>query len=384
MSASVQIQITTFLGALVLAWPFIGALLVAVVAVEHSRTWALWVSVLGCFLTCMGFIFPVSNGLTMGNTVATLWQNDPIQRMGRVLLSFGLLLIVLENPPLINRGIRSLPHVSTALSGVACVAQNPVIGIGILIVELAWGIGVFTWPAGQAYTGWKLMKTSFVGVFLILCGLMLPKESFITGLTIACGLVVLAGLAPFGNSDGEKKQLFLLLPLATATMLLAMRLRSFEGEAFSLTLVVAGIQSIWLTSCVGWKRGGHLLRTLPLALGFIAVGVQSDVAALLFLSGWCFAGSGSLEQGWSIRALSCFPPHAPFVGCLLLLSTLPDWSWSMAALTVVGLLFVVVQWASDQKSMMLTWPKDPAGKLASFLLVGMGFLLPSAMMLGVF
>lgn len=380
---SVSVQLTTFLGALVFVWPFIGALLVAFVAVERSRTWAIWVSVFGCFLTCMAFIFPVSNGVAMGNAVATLWQDDPIQRAGRVLLSFGLLLIVLENPPLVNKGIRSLPHVSTALSGVACVIQNPVIGVGILIAELAWGIGVFAWPAGQAHTGWKLMQTSFVGVFLVLCGLMLPKETFVAGLTIACGLVVLAGLAPFGNSDSEDKQLFLLLPLATATMLLAMRLRSFEGEAFSLTLIAAGIQSIWLTSCVGWKRGRYLIRTFPLALGFIAVGVQADVAALLFLSGWCCAGGVSLEHGWSVRALSCFPPNAPFVGCLLLLSTLPDWSWSIAALTVVGLLLVVVQGGADQISMMLTWPKDPAGKLACFFLAGMGFLLPSAMMLGV-
>ena len=35
MSAS--FQITTFLGALALAWPFIGALLVAVVAVERKK-----------------------------------------------------------------------------------------------------------------------------------------------------------------------------------------------------------------------------------------------------------------------------------------------------------------------------------------------------------
>ncbi|MBO6038164.1 MAG: hypothetical protein J6P29_06415 [Acetobacter sp.] len=389
---SISTQITIFLGALALVWPFIGALLVAVVSVDRSRLWALWVAVFGCFLTCLAFMCPTSERSVSGNIIA-MWQDDSVQRAGRVLLSFGLLLTVLENPPLLNRGIRSLPHVSTALSGVACVAQDPVMGVGILVIELAWGVGVFAWRAGQALAGWNLMRTRLVGVFLVFCSLTLPKGTFVTGLTLACGVVALAGLAPFGRSESEeKKQMFLLLPLATATLLLAMRLRVFGGEAFSLTLVTAGIISVGITSCVGWRTEPHLLRTFPLALGFIAVGVQADVAALLFLSGWCCASGALFDDGrdqghdreWAVRALACFPPNAPFVGCLLLLSIVPDWSWSIATLSVVGLLLVVMQGVSDQKSILLTWPEEAAGKLACFLLMAMSFLVPLAMMLGAF
>lgn len=375
---SLGAELTVVLAALAFVWPFVGAVLVAALAAPRSREYAIWVAGIGCALALAVFLFPVSEAAAAG------WDDDPVQRAGRVMLAFGLLLMVLESPVLPDRLLRSLPHVSTALAGLACVAPDPAVGLGILVIELGWGVFVFTRPAGQAMTGWSLIRTGAVGVFLVLCGLTLPQDTLVAGLTMACGLVVLTGLAPFGQFGREDNDVFLLLPLAATTLLLAMRLRVHGGGAFAMALVAAGLLSVWLTGCVGRLSGRRMFRTFPLALGFMAVGIQADVAALLFLCGWCLAGGGRLERGWAVRALACFPPGAPFVGCLLLLSMLPDWSWSIAVLTVAGLLLVVVRGLPERVPLHLVWPDEPAGQLACVVLAGMGFLVPLAMMLGAF
>ncbi|MFT8782413.1 hypothetical protein [Acetobacter syzygii] len=376
---SVATQATVFLAALAFVWPFVGAIGVAAVPAPRSREVALWMAGLGCLLSVIVFMFPAIGGNASG------WDDDPVQRAGRVMLAFGLLLLVLENGVMPDRLLRSLPHVCTALAGLACVAPEPAVGLGILEVALAWGVFVFTRPAGQAKTGWGLMRTGSVGTMLLLSGLLLPQGSTVCGLMMACGLVILTGLAPFGQFWRDENDSFLFLPFAGASILLAMRLRGHGGMAFEMALVAAGLVSVWLTACAGRSRDRQrLFRTFPSALALMAVGVEADVAALLFLCGWCLAGGNRSTRGWAVNVLACFPPGAPFVGCLLLLSVMTDWSWSVAVLTVCGILAAVLRAVPDREAARLFWPEDMAGRVACSVLTVMGFLVPLAMMLGAF
>ncbi|MDN6714730.1 MAG: hypothetical protein L0L41_08965, partial [Acetobacter sp.] len=123
---SAGMEATVFLAALAFVWPFIGALVVAALPAPHSREVAIWMAAIGCGLAVVVFMFPsVGNG-------ASGWDDDPVQRAGRVMLAFGLLLLVLENGIQPDRLLRSLPHVCTALAGLACVAPQPAVGLGIL------------------------------------------------------------------------------------------------------------------------------------------------------------------------------------------------------------------------------------------------------------
>ena len=376
---SAGIEATVFLAALAFVWPFVGAMVVAALPAPRSREAAIWMAGIGCVLSVIVFMFPSVGGSANG------WDDDPVQRAGRVMLAFGLLLLVLENAVLPDRLLRSLPHVCTALAGLACVAPEPAVGLGILELALAWGVFVFTRPAGQAKTGWGLIRTGSVGTVLVLSGLLLPQGSVVSGLMMACGLVILTGLAPFGQFWRDENDSFLFLPFAGASILLAMRLRGHGGMAFEMALVAAGLVSVWLTACAGRSRDRQrLFRTFPSALALMAVGVEADVAALLFLCGWCLAGGNRTGRGWAVNVLACFPPGAPFVGCLLLLSVMTDWSWSVAVLTVCGILAAVLRAVPDREAARLFWPEDMAGRVACSVLTVMGFLVPLAMMLGAF
>ncbi len=377
MSAGTEVAV--FLAALAFVWPFVGAVVVAVLPAPRSRDVAIWMAGIGCLLSVVVFMFPTLGGNASG------WDDDPVQRAGRVMLAFGLLLLVLENGILPDRLLRSLPHVCTALAGLACVAPEPAVGLGILELALAWGVFVFTRPAGQAKTGWGLIRTGSVGTVLVLSGLLLPQGSVVSGLMMACGLVILTGLAPFGQFWRDEQDSFLFLPFAGASILLAMRLRGHGGMAFEMALVAAGLVSVWLTACAGRSRDRQrLFRTFPSALALMAVGVEADVAALLFLCGWCLAGGNRSGRGWAVNVLACFPPGAPFVGCLLLLSVMTDWSWLVAVLTVCGILAAVLRAVPDREAARLFWPEDMAGRVACSVLTVMGFLVPLAMMLGAF
>ncbi|ASL39735.1 MULTISPECIES: hypothetical protein [Acetobacter] len=368
-----------FLAALAFVWPFLGAAAVCAVSVARSRELAIWMSAIGCVLALAVFVFPASGAVAAG------WDDDPVQRAGRVMLAFGLLLIVLENGILHDRLVRSLPHVSTALAGLACVAPDPAVGLGILEAALAWGVFVFTRPAGQARMGWGLIRNGSVGTFLVLSGLLLPANTVVSGLMMACGLVVLTGLSPFGQFWQDENDTFLFLPFAGAALLLAMRLRTHGGEAFETALVLCGLLSVWLTACAGrFPDRQRLFRTFPSALALIAVGIQADVAALLFLCGWCLAGGGRAGRGWAVNTLACFPPGAPFVGCLLLLSMMSDWSWPLALLTVAGILAAVTRAVPARDITHHFWPQDAAGRVACSVLTATGLLVPLAMMLGAF
>ncbi|MCP1212095.1 hypothetical protein [Acetobacter okinawensis] len=377
MSAGMEAAV--FLAALAFVWPFLGAVVVAALPAPHSREVAIWMAALGCVLSVIVFTFPSVGGGASG------WDDDPVQRAGRVMLAFGLLLMVLENGIQPDRLLRSLPHVCTALAGLACVAPEPAVGLGILELALAWGVFVFTRPAGQAKTGWGLIRTGSVGTVLVLSGLLLPQGSVVSGLMMACGLVILTGLAPFGQFWRDENDSFLFLPFAGASILLAMRLRGHGGMAFEMALAAAGLVSVWLMACAGRSRDRQrLFRTFPSALALMAVGVEADVAALLFLCGWCLAGGNRSGRGWAVNVLACFPPGAPFVGCLLLLSVMTDWSWSVAVLTVCGILAAVLRAVPDREAARLFWPEDTAGRVACSVLTVMGFLVPLAMMLGAF
>ncbi|GAN62785.1 hypothetical protein AA0313_0601 [Acetobacter indonesiensis NRIC 0313] len=371
--------IPVFLAALAFAWPLLGAAVVMSVSTPRSRDVAVWMAGIGCLLALAVFLFPATGA------VATGWDDDPVQRAGRVMLACGLLLTVLESRDMADRFLRGLPHVSTALAGLACVAPDPVIGLGILEASLAYGVFVFSRPAGQARAGWALVRTGSVGIFLVLAGLLLPVGSPSAGLMMACGIVMLAGLTPFGQPWRAENDTFLFLPFAGAALLLAMRLRVHGGEAFDNALVAAGLASVWLTACAGRSDDGmRLFRTFPSALALIAVGAQADVAALLFLCGWCLAGGSRSGRSWAARALACFPPGAPFVGCLLLLSMMSDWSWIFTVLTVAGILCAVVRAVPAGGFGRDIWPDDVAGRMACSVLVLTGFLVPLAMMLGAF
>ncbi|MBO1323788.1 hypothetical protein K2X14_01295 [Acetobacter sp. TBRC 12305] len=403
------LQITVFLAALAFVWPFVGAVIVCVVTAPRARDVALWMAGIGCALAMAVFVFPASGGASAG------WDDDPVQRAGRVMLAFGLLLNVLDYAPALaqDRLLRTLPHISTALAGLACVAANPAIGLGIVQVALAWGVFVLARRPGQAMAGWALVRAGSVGTFLALSGLMLPAGTLGGGLMMACGLSVLAGLAFFGPSWRDANSPLLFVPLAGAALLLAMRMRTHGGMAFEAALVAAGLLCLWLTACSSrLAQRWHLLRSFPLALGVMAVGVGADVAALLFLCGWCLAGGGRAGQGWAVRAVTCFPPGAPFVGCLLLLSVMADWSWLVAVLSVAGVLICLARampahvgkerrtgpmdgssFRGDSNAPVNAsgnglgyrfWPDDPAGRLACAVLTAMGLVAPLAMMLGAF
>lgn len=368
-----------FLAALAFVWPLLGAALVMATPTVRSREIAVWMAGAGCVLAVAVFLFPATSAAAEG------WDDDPVQRAGRVMLAFGLLLTVMENGTLQDRLLRGLPHISTALTGLACVTPDPIIGLGILEAALAYGVFVFSRPAGQARAGWALVRTGSVGIFLVLSGLLLPSGSAPAGLMMACGLVMLAGLTPFGQSWREENDTYLFLPFAGAALLLSMRMRAHGGEAFETALVAAGLASVWLTACAGRSDDGQrLFRTFPSALALIAVGAGADVAALLFLCGWCLAGGNRFGRSWAARALACFPPGAPFVGCLLLLSMLSDWSWSVTVLTVAGILCAVVRSVPVEGFTQDLWPEDAAGRVACSVLVLTGFLVPLAMMLGAF
>ncbi|MFT8676705.1 MAG: hypothetical protein ABF791_12695, partial [Acetobacter sp.] len=122
-----------------------------------------------------------------------------------------------------------------------------------------------------------------------------------------------------------------------------------------------------------------------------------------------------------VRAVTCFPPGAPFVGCLLLLSVMADWSWLVAVLTTGGVLLCLARavpgrddtpehdvpnahlagFSASPALHSLSglaqgavaggggpyagfWPADTAGRLACLVLTAMGLLAPLAMMLGAF
>lgn len=367
------------LAALAFVWPLLGAALVMSLNTPRSRDVAVWMAGIGCALAVAVFLFPA--------TGAAGWDDDPVQRAGRVMLAFGLLLSVLESATIPNRLLRGLPHISTALAGLACVTPDPIVGLGILEASLAYGVFVFSRPAGQAMAGWALLRTGSVGIFLVLAGLLLPAGQPPSGLMLACGIVMLAGLTPFGQPWREENDTLLFLPFAGAALLLAMRLRPHGGEAFETALMAAGLASVWLTACAGRSDNGkhmRLFRTFPSALALIAVGAKADVAALLFLSGWCLAGGSRSERLWAARALACFPPGAPFVGCLLLLSVMSDWSWFFTVLTIAGILCAIVRAVPVQEGAALFWPHDVAGRVACTVLIVTGFLVPLAMMLGAF
>ncbi|MFT8676294.1 MAG: hypothetical protein ABF990_13265, partial [Acetobacter sp.] len=288
------LQITIFLAALAFVWPFVGAAVMFAVPPSRARDVALWMAGTGCALAVAVFVFPAGGGASAG------WDDDPVQRAGRVMLAFGLLLVVLDYTASFaaDRLLRALPHVSTAMAGLACVAPNPAIGLGIVQATLAWGVFVLARRPGQATEGWTLIRAGCVGTFLALSGLMLPAGTLGAGLMMACGLSVLAGLAFFGPAWRLPDSPVLFVPVAGAALLLAMRLRAHGGVAFEGALVAAGLLCLWLTACTGGlSRRWPLLRTVPLALGVMAVGVRADVAALLFLCGWCLAGGGRVLQG---------------------------------------------------------------------------------------
>lgn len=368
-----------FLAALAFAWPLLGAAVVMSLNTPRSREVAVWMAGGGCLLAAAVFLFPATGVATTG------WDDDPVQRAGRVMLAFGLLLTVLEANTIPNRFLRGLPHISTALAGLACVTPDPIVGLGILEASLAYGVFVVSRPAGQAMAGWALLRTGSVGMFLVLAGLLLPASQAASGLLLACGVVMLAGLTPFGQPWREENDTLLFLPFAGAALLLSMRLRPHGGEAFDTALIAAGLASVWLTACAGRSHDGlRMFRTFPSALALIAVGAKADVAALLFLSGWCLAGGSRSERSWAARTLACFPPGAPFVGCLLLLSMMSDWSWVFTVLTLAGILCAVVRAVPAQGEGHAVWPQDVAGRVACVVLVVTGFLVPLAMMLGAF
>lgn len=144
---SMGMEATVFLAALAFVWPFVGALVVAALPAPHSREAAIWMAGIGCALSVIVFMFPSVGGNASG------WDDDPVQRAGRVMLAFGLLLLVLENAVQPDRLLRSLPHVCTALAGLACVAPEPAVGLGILELALAWGVFVFTRRPGGPKPG---------------------------------------------------------------------------------------------------------------------------------------------------------------------------------------------------------------------------------------
>lgn len=386
---------TVFLAALAFVWPFLGAVGVCLAPTERSRDVALWMAGLGCALAVAVFVFPATGGASAG------WEDDPVQRAGRVMLALGLWVTVLEQGVFREKLLRSVPHVSTALAGLGCVAAQATIGLGILFLALAWGVFVFMRPAGQALAGWQIGRTAGIGLFLTLAGLTLPPHGLTTGLVLACGLVIMTGLPPFCIPARDGVGALLLVPFAGAALLLAMRLRAYGGGGFDMALVAAGLVSVWTTACLPGKARtpedrGRVFRGFPVALALMAVGVGADVAALLLLCGWCLAGGSRAGQGWAARTLACFPPGAPFVGCLLMLSVLVDWSWELALLAVAGVLLGIARaWPHTSARTMFgmgeqnlgfgdVWPDDRAGRLAFVALAGMGFLVPLAMMLGAF
>jgi hypothetical protein len=386
---------TVLLAALAFVWPFLGAVGVCLAPVERSRDVALWMAGLGCALAVAVFVFPATGGVSAG------WEDDPVQRAGRVMLALGLWVTVLEHGVFRERLLRSVPHVSTALAGLGCVASQAAIGLGILFLALAWGVFVFMRPAGQALAGWQIGRTGAVGLFLALAGLTLPPHGLTAGLVLACGLVIMTGLTPFCAPAREGQGALLLVPFSGAALLLAMRLRAYGSGGFEMALVAAGLVSVWMTACLPAtartaEDRARVFRGFPVALALMAVGVGADVAALLLLCGWCLAGGSRAGQGWAARALACFPPGAPFVGCLLMLSVLVDWSWELALLAVAGVLLGIARaWPDASAHTMFgageqtmgfrdLWPEDRAGRLAFVALAGMGFLVPLAMMLGAF
>ncbi|MBS0959959.1 MULTISPECIES: hypothetical protein [Acetobacter] len=367
-----------FFAALSFVWPFLGAVLVAMTGKAQNRRLSLWAAGIACLLSVVVFLNP--------GTVASGWDDDPVQRAGRVMLAFGLLMTVLEQKSFQTRLLRSLPYVSVGLADLACITPEPVVGLGLLGLSLVYGVFVIGHAAGKAMVGWRILRSMAVGLFLVLAGLLLPPGKTEAGIMLACGSIVLAGLVPFSMIWAENVDLAFFRPFVGAVILLSLHFRAAGGDAFHTTLIIAGLVSLWFTAVS--TRGDdkwYRFYSFPLALAFIAVGARADVAALLFLCGWCLAGGTEMAKyAWAARALACQPPGAPFVGCLLLFSVLSDMSWMLTILTIGGILGVILRVFPKNSGDLSFWPHDSAGRVACVVLVATGFMVPLAMMLGVF
>lgn len=340
---------------------------------------------IGCFFSCALFAVAVLSVIRTGYFVA-----DLSSILSPLFLMMGLLLrwSFMQQPFLRSSYILDCLFLTLAQSVVLVPYLHQ--DIFIILVMLIISLALLLFTQMSASPIWSFISVVFLGIFFILSGQILFSNEMVSPIFFEFGILLLVMgyslVYPFLQERWDYINVTILFVLLT----LACRIKdSFVSSDMSIitycllfTLFAAAVgcflshQHFDALSCL----------FLPLLVLF-ALCSDNKIAALLFLYGMVLFWGKGCHENWSIMAQICMPFGLPFIGLLILLSSLAVHALFIAfVLMVIVALFVS---SCERRYVLgsdfwLSCPRSPEGVFVYSIQLIVGFCCPIGMMLGFF